>query len=374
MKQGIATMFLMPGKHLHKGQKALAVIETDEANVAFVAKWLQAKYIVMTNLFRDQMDRYGEITTTYRKIMRGIMLRMPNIRVIANGDDPVFALLRAKLEKVGPTDVSYFGFALGKSGDEVQADPNSDALICPACKENVLSYHYTSYHGLGWYYCQQCGLERPKLTYAVTSLGQASPISVEFKVDGLPVKLHVGGEYNIYNALAAYSLARKLGITAQKATAVLSAADEQVFGRQEVVQIGDKAVTLILVKNPVGLDQVIKMIETDRGTYGLAVLLNANYADGIDTSWIWDGNFESLNFQQIPYVLAGGERWRDIAFRLKVAGAEVTHFEQAAGLAKVVAKIKTASVKRFYVLATYTAMLGLRSYLAKHNVKVEEMG
>ena len=374
MKQGIATMFLASSQHVRKGQKALAVIETDEANVEFVAKWLQAKYIVMTNLFRDQMDRYGEITTTYRKIMRGIMLRMPNISVIANGDDPVFALLRDKLAKVGPADVSYFGFALGKRSDEVPADPNSDALICPACKKNVLSYHYTSYHGLGWYYCQQCGFERPELTYVVTSLSQASSTSVEFKLEGLPVKLHVGGTYNIYNALAAYSLARKLGITAQTATDVLSADDEQVFGRQEVVQIADKAVTLILVKNPVGLDQVIKMIGTDQGSYGLAVLLNANYADGVDTSWIWDGNFELLNFQQIPYVLAGGERWRDIAFRLKVAGAQTTRFEQATGLAEVVAKIKTAPTKRFYVLATYTAMLGLRGYLAKHDVKVEEMG
>ncbi|MDF4215349.1 DUF1727 domain-containing protein, partial [Bacillus amyloliquefaciens] len=114
----------------------------------------------------------------------------------------------------------------------------------------------------------------------------------------------------------------------QQIAHALSSNDEKVFGRQEVIKIGDKELTLVLIKNPVGLDQVLDMIKTDREPFSLAVLLNANYADGIDTSWIWDGSFESLPFDKIPAILTGGERYRDITFRLRVAGVPEENFSQ----------------------------------------------
>lgn len=120
--------------------------------------------------------------------------------------------------------------------------------------------------------------------------------------------------------MAAYSVGRALGLSEDESARALSDNDEKVFGRQEVINIDDKQTTLILVKNPVGLDQVLEMISTDKEPFSLAVMLNANYADGIDTSWIWDGNFEGLPFDRIPSVLTGGERYKDITFRLRVAG------------------------------------------------------
>ncbi len=121
---------------------------------------------------------------------------------------------------------------------------------------------------------------------------------------------------------------------------------------------------MILVKNPVGLDQVLEMIKTDDKPFSLAVLLNANYADGIDTSWIWDGDFENLPFDKIPSVLTGGERYKDITFRLRVTGVPEENFAQRESLKDVLAYLKTMPTEHIYVLATYTAVLQLRKLLA----------
>lgn len=120
-----------------------------------------------------------------------------------------------------------------------------------------------------------------------------------------------------------------------------------------------------MIKNPVGLDQVLDMIKTDTEPFSLAVLLNANYADGIDTSWIWDGSFESLPFDKIPAILTGGERYRDITFRLRVAGVPEENFSQEEKLPDVLENIKKMPTKHIYVLATYTAVLQLRKLLSE---------
>lgn len=139
--------------------------------------------------------------------------------------------------------------------------------------------------------------------------------------------------------------------------------DERVFGRQEIINVDGKQVTIILVKNPVGLNQVLDMIETDPKPFSFAFLLNANYADGIDTSWIWDGDFEKLARHQIPQYMTGGERYKDITTRLTMAGINNVWHEP--DLTKVIDKIKQMPTEHVYILATYTAMLQLRKLLAE---------
>ncbi len=145
----------------------------------------------------------------------------------------------------------------------------------------------------------------------------------------------------------------------------LSDNDQKVFGRQEVIALDDKEVTLVLVKNPVGLDQVLEMIKTDDQEFSLATLLNANYADGVDTSWIWDARFEELPFAKIPAFMTGGERYRDITFRMKVAGVPTEKLIIKEDLKEAVAQLKNMPTKHIYVLATYTAVLQLRKLLAE---------
>ena len=129
----------------------------------------------------------------------------------------------------------------------------------------------------------------------------------------------IGGTYNIYNALAAYSVAREFDLSEEE-VAQSFAENKRIFGRQELINYAGKEIDLILVKNPVGLDEVLHMLNTEKDNYSLVALLNANHADGIDTSWIWDADYEGLNKDKIKKVLVGGKRWHDMGFRLEVAG------------------------------------------------------
>ena len=350
MEQGIVTTFITAPRPHRKG---LAILEVDEANVVKVTQFIKPVAFVFTNIFRDQMDRYGEIYTTYDKILAGVR-RAPQATVITNGDEQLFH------SRDLPNPVVYYGFA-HEHREAFDAPANTDGLLCPKC-QHILRYHLRTYAGLGDYFCPHCGFHRPQLTYAVTKLTELTPTSSTFEIDGHEYTINVGGLYNIYNALAAYAVGRQFSVSPQQIKEAFER-DERVFGRQEVIDIDGKEVNLILVKNPVGLNQVLNMIATDREPFSLGFLLNAHYADGIDTSWIWDGNFEQFAQADVRQYLTGGERYRDISTRLEMAG--VTKLWEEPNLEQVVQKIKEMPTKRVYLLATYTAVLQLRKLLAE---------
>lgn len=357
MTQGIVTAFLAH-KH-HHGAKKLAILEVDEANVAPICQYITPKAFVLTNIFRDQMDRYGEIYTTYDKILAGIKLA-PNATIIANGDAPIFA------SKPLPNPKIYYGFDTGDDTKDFPASVNTDGVLCPNCN-HILHYHGLTYANLGDYFCPHCGFHRPNLDYKISAIDHLTPTSSTFTIDAQSFTINIGGLYNIYNALAAYTVGRFYDLAPQTIAAAFDQ-NEQVFGRQEAISIGDKAVTLILVKNPVGLNQVLRLLNTETEPFSLCVLLNANYADGIDTSWIWDGDFENLPHDRIQAYLAGGERSNDIDFRLKVANVPETRLTHVQGMAEVLPEIKKMPTKKVYVLATYTAMLQLRKLMASEKL------
>lgn len=362
MEQGIITAFLTDKRK--KNERPLAILEVDEANVIKVTQYITPKAFVLTNIFRDQMDRYGEIYTTYKKIIDGIKLA-PEATIIANGDAPIFHSIDL------PNPFVFYGFN-HKEETESLAPTNTDGVLCPVC-QHILHYKIRTYANLGKYYCPNCHFSRPELDYQLTSLLEQTPTSSRFIIDGQPMEIHVGGLYNIYNALAAYAVGRFLDVGPAAISNTLSEDDEQVFGRQELIQVDDKEITLILVKNPVGLDQVLDMIATDTEPFSLAFLLNANYADGIDTSWIWDGNFEQLTQMNIPQFMTGGERYKDVSFRFKVAGVTDDQLIKEPDVSKVVDQLKSFPTKHIYVLATYTAVLQLRKSLASDGYIKEGM-
>ncbi len=350
MEQGIVTTFITAPRAKKKG---LAVLEVDEANVPIVCRYITPKVFVFTNIFRDQMDRYGEIYTTYNKILRGVKLA-PKATIIANGDEQLFH------SKDLPNPIIYYGFN-HEHHEAFNAPANTDGLLCPKC-QHILQYHMRTYAGLGDYFCPHCGFKRPELTYSVTKIDKLTPTNSTFEIDGHQYTIGIGGLYNIYNALAAYSLGRFMGVDPEQIKHAFES-DERVFGRQEIINVDGKQVTIILVKNPVGLNQVLDMIETDPKPFSFVFLLNANYADGIDTSWIWDGDFEKLARHQIPQYMTGGERYKDITTRLTMAGIDNVWHEP--DLTKVIDKIKQMPTEHVYILATYTAMLQLRKLLAE---------
>ncbi|EOL42478.1 Mur ligase middle protein [Enterococcus phoeniculicola] len=352
MVQGIVSTFLAAKPK--KGQKKFAVLEIDEASLSKVTEYIKPELFLFTNIFRDQMDRYGEIYTTYRMIVEGAA-KSPNAPILCNGDSPIFN----SIDTVNPR--KYYGFNHEEPREQM-AHYNTDGVLCPRC-HHILHYKMITYANLGDYYCPNCDFHRPELDYQLTDMVSMDNVSADFIIDGQEYGIEVGGMYNVYNALSAAAVAEYYGVAPEKIRQGLSY-DEKVFGRQEIISIDGKKCTLVLVKNPVGLNQVIDMIGLAPHPFSLVCLLNANYADGIDVSWIWDGNHEAFADMDIPAVLAGGERHKDMALRLKVAGISEDKLTETKDLNEVIEDIKQLPTEHVYILATYTAVLQLRKELA----------
>ena len=359
MQQGIITAFLAHKKK--KAKRPIAVLEVDEANVKMVTELVHPSVFVLTNIFRDQMDRYGEIYTTYEKIVAGIKLA-PEATIIANGDASIFSSVDLPNPKI------YYGFKLPDDNpqNDLKAPVNTDGILCPQC-DHILHYHERIYANLGDFFCPNCQYHRPELTYSVNKIIEQTPNKLEFQMGSKNYIINIGGTYNIYNALAAYSVARHFGLSEDE-IAQAFARNKRIFGRQELIKYEGKEIDLILVKNPVGLDEVLHMLNTEKDDYSLVALLNANHADGIDTSWIWDGQFEDLNHKQIKKILVGGQRWHDMGFRLEVAGFDPGKMVTCTDNEEVIANIANLPTKKVYILSTYTAMLSLRKTMAEKKI------
>lgn len=361
MITGITSTFLTAKKG--KSGKKIAVLEIDEASLPKITEYITPSLFVFTNIFRDQMDRYGEIYTTYQMILDGAA-KAPQATILANGDSPLFN----SKQVVNP--VQYYGFDTEKAAPAL-AHYNTEGVVCPNC-EGILQYKLNTYANLGDYICPNCSFKRPELNYKLTELKTITNTTSEFVIDGQDYKINVGGLYNIYNALAAVAVAEFFGVSPEKIKAGFDKS-RAVFGRQETFKIGNKSCTLVLIKNPVGASQALEMIKLADYPFSLSVLLNANYADGIDTSWIWDANFELINDMDITEINAGGVRHSEIARRLRVTGYNETKITQAEKLEDIMVAIEAQETDHAYILATYTAMLQFRELLANRHIVNKEM-
>lgn len=361
MITGIVSSFLTAKKG--KSGKKIAVLEIDEASLPRITQYIKPSLFVFTNIFRDQMDRYGEIYTTYQLIIDGAK-NAPEATILANGDSPLFA----SKELVNP--VKYYGFNTEDHEPQL-AHYNTEGILCPKCQA-ILQYRLNTYANLGHYICLNCDFKRPKLDYQLSALTKTTNVSSAFVIDGQEYSINVGGLYNIYNALAAVSVAEFFGLSPEQIKAGFEKS-RAVFGRQETFSIGDKSCTLVLIKNPVGASQALEMIKLADYTFSLSVLLNANYADGIDTSWIWDANFELIQEMDITEINAGGVRHSEIARRLRVSGYDSSKISEKESLEEVMQAIEKQESKHAYILATYTAMLAFRELLASRHVVRKEM-
>lgn len=361
MITGITSTFLTA--KAGKSGKKIAVLEIDEASLPRITKYIKPSLFVFTNIFRDQMDRYGEIYTTYQFLLDGVA-NAPQATILANGDSPLFQ------SKAVANPVKYYGFDTDKHEPQL-AHYNTEGIVCPKC-EHILQYQLNTYANLGDYICLNCGFKRPELDYKVTELTKITNTSSEFIIDGQSYRINIGGLYNIYNALAAVSVAEYFGVSPELITSGFEKS-RAVFGRQETFTIGDKSCTLILIKNPVGASQALEMIKLADYPFSLSVLLNANYADGIDTSWIWDAHFELINDMDITEINAGGVRHAEIARRLRVTGYDETKISSTEKLEDIMTLIEHQETNHAYILATYTAMLEFRELLAAKKAIRKEM-
>lgn len=351
MLQGIVSCFLAAPKG--SGQK-IAVLEVDEASLRHVTRYLSAEVIVFTNIFRDQMDRYGEIYTTWEYMLEGAK-NAPGATIIANGDSPLFHDIPLQ------NSIRYFGFDHVVDGD-MEAHYNTDGVLCPHCQK-ILRYRFITYSNLGKYYCPNCGVARHRLTHRITSINELSMTASHFAIDGTPIHLPIAGMYNMYNALAAFSVAMYFDISPALISQAMQDA-KGVFGRQERIVIEDHDVTVNLIKNPVGFNQIVDLLHYEKDPFSLMVLLNDRPADGTDVSWIWDGQFEELvGMTAGRPVMLSGLRTEELSLRFQVAGIPLEEQYIETNLDALASLIAQAPHRKVHVLATYTALLDLRAKL-----------
>jgi len=333
-----------------------AVFEVDENAFVQIAPVLQPTHIIVTNLFRDQLDRYGELDTTAQKIAAAIA-KVEGVTVHLNADDPLVASLSDSHSK----PVSYFGV-----GDyqETKLDDlwSADSLTSPVSGA-PLEYSRRFYSHIGHYRSSNGDFARPKPQLEASQI-RIGDNSLSFRTNhtkNASITVPIGGFYNVYNVLAAMSLAESLQISPQLIQASLATA-QPAFGRTETVQYRGRQLRLLLAKNPVGLNQTIEQYLLADPTAPILFIINDNLADGRDVSWLWDADIEALRHHSGP-IIVSGQRAYDMALRLKYANVVNYTTETRIDHALNLAAKKVKPKQTVNIVPTYTAMLAVRTLL-----------
>jgi UDP-N-acetylmuramyl tripeptide synthase len=364
LERGIAGALLAESNWRGEPRGDIGLFEVDEASLPLVLGRISPRVVLVTNLFRDQLDRYFEIDQLARRIGDAIAKLDPRAILVLNADDPIVAWLGQR--HTGP--VLYFGVDDPSVGGKVP-QAISDATRCPRCR-SPLRYERVVLAHVGDWSCPACGLTRPERDVSATRV-VLTPVSSEIQLRTAvasafdPVRVPVAGLYNAYNALAALAVARALDIALP--TAALALANfRPAFGRLEQVAVDGRELRLILVKNPAGFNAAVgALLETGRRPRLLAAL-NDRDADSRDVSWIWDADFETLA-PTVEHAVVTGIRSRDLANRLKYAGVPRDRIEVVDQWGSAIDRAigGTPQGGEVVVLATYTAMLALRNELAR---------
>ena len=358
---GIAAEFAMNSSLTGHCRKEYAVIECDEAASKTVLKYLKPEVIVATNVFRDQLDRYGEITHTLNNIIEGIS-HSPESLLCLNAD----CSLIASIPEHVPNPVVFFGINVPL--DDGDSRELSDASHCIHCKTEY-EYDYHTYGHLGGFRCPKCGYSRPLPQYAVTEISalDVDSSSVSMDLNGRDLFLHINlpAVYNIYNAAGAAAALDAFGFQRAEIASALASFDCG-FGRMEKFDLEGRPGRMMLVKNPAGCNQVMRYLAALPDKAMFVVCLNDNDADGTDISWIWDADFERLSTMgdRLDQVLVSGIRAEDMFLRLKYAGVPEERMTVLHDYNVLIDRM-CRSEHRVFIMPTYTAMLDLRSLLQK---------
>jgi UDP-N-acetylmuramyl tripeptide synthase len=366
MTWGIATALLE-----QRGEEGL--FEVDEAWLLQVAEQLDPTLIVLGNLFRDQLDRYGETEALAEEWARTVAARAGRSRFVLNADDPLVADLGRDAEGARREGVVYFGI-----DDTSQALPELqhafDAKHCRRCG-HPYRYERAFVGHLGHYVCPNCGADRPAPDVAATRIElhgmRGSSLTVRMPGGELAIELPLPGLYNAYNALAAVAAALQLGVPAERIAPALGTM-RGAFGRVETIAIGEKAVSILLVKNPAGTNEVLRTLrlEASDGPLDLWLALNDRIADGRDVSWIWDADFELLG-DAVRRVTCAGTRAPEMALRLKYAGWPEERIAVEPGIETSLDRAVSEAPERLFALPTYTALLELHKVLSGRGLTKE---
>ena len=350
--------------NIRRGQpkQRVAVLECDEAALRSLAGALQPELLVFTNVFRDQLDRYGEVTHTLSELETAAKAA-PGATLCLNADDSLIA----SLSLTCPNPVRFYGVGVPVPHEAAE---RSDAPNCIRCGHRY-EYEYGTYAHLGGFFCPVCGWRRPEPSVEVTQIGSmdrdGSDVVLRLGEDVVPLRVLLPAVYNIYNALAAVCALDAFGIPAETIRAGMHAAAG--FGRMERFPIG-KGVTMILVKNPAGFTQVLDYLAGMEEEFDLLCCLNDNAQDGRDISWIWDVPLEKLTEEgmRVREVFASGTRGEEMLLRLKHAGLPPAALHLVKDDPAFLRGV-SAEARPLVIVPTYTAMMHLRPVLARRTGK-----
>jgi len=314
-----------------------SVIESDEAYLSKIYEKFDADYLVVTNLFRDQLDRYGELATTKRLIQEGID-KKPDLTLLLNADDPLVASFEGNNKIFYGIENVYYADESLKSRSNTE-----EAFNCPCGK--ALKYEKKFFAQQGHYYCD-CGYKRPEVKYKADVMLYKD--HSQLTIDGKTYEVPLVGLFNAYNALAAIALALELGIKDIEKNLI---SFKVAFGRSEVKYLNGKRTLIQLIKNPIGANEVLKTVDKESN---LLIIINDNYADGRDVSWLWDAEFEGVGVNEHEIVVSG-TRAEDMALRLKYAG--VDKIKIIPDIKQAVEYIGKSADNSITILPTYTALL-----------------
>jgi UDP-N-acetylmuramyl tripeptide synthase len=360
MAGGIASTLLGAARLGGRIDGDLGLFEVDEMWLERVARELTPRAVLLANLFRDQLDRYGELEAIADRWAE-VVSRLPaGSRLVLNADDPLIADLGRSRE-----NVTYFGV----QDPSIAVAEMQHAADSKHCRRCGAPYRYaTIYLGhLGDYRCPSCGQERPQLQITaleVTLDGvSASEFTLATPVGSRRVRVPLPGLYNVYNALAAAGLSLALGASLDAVAAGLETVTA-AFGRAETIRVGARELSILLIKNPAGANEVLRTLALEPGELDLLAVLNDLIADGRDVSWVWDADFELLA-GHVRSVTCAGTRAAELALRFKYAGVPADRLEVVPELPRALdTALERAGSGRVFALPTYTALLELREELA----------
>jgi UDP-N-acetylmuramyl tripeptide synthase len=375
MLSGIATSLLVRANGLgvlEVPESAIGVFEVDEGALPSAITTLRPRLVVITNLFRDQLDRYFEVDFIAHLWQRALSDLSPSATVVLNADDPQVAHLG---EGTG-AKIMYFGLE-DRQWARPALEHAADSRRCPRCSHDLV-YELSFYAHLGHYACKECGWRRPDPRFAAWKVQlegiEGSQSHASTPAGDRVFRLPLPGLYNACNALAAAAASSCLGVDPDLVQ-VAAQGTVCAFGRFERVTVGAKNAVLLLVKNPTGFNESLRLVLSADGLRNVLFGLNSNSPDGRDVSWIWDVEFEACA-GRLGYLAVAGQRASDLALRLKYAGVSGPGSGPAtAPLPPPAAEDIAGSFFRaiehtprgetLYVLASYTALWTLRRELVQ---------
>ncbi|HEY1591805.1 MAG TPA: MurT ligase domain-containing protein [Solirubrobacteraceae bacterium] len=360
MAGGVASALLAAARESNRIDGELGLFEVDEFWLDRIVPELSPRAVLLGNLFRDQLDRYGELDTIADRWAAAIAALDPSAGVVLNADDPLIADLGRRVPKA-----TYFGVE-----DPTVALPEMQhAADSKHCRNCGAAYAYDAiYLGhLGVYHCPSCGERRPEPAVAAEQIAldgtRGSSFRLRTPAGAATVRLPLPGLYNVYNALAAAALCLELAVAFETVVDGLQSVTA-AFGRAETVAVGPVELSILLVKNPAGANEILRTLALEPGPLDLLAILNDRTADGRDVSWVWDADFELLA-GRVRRVTCSGTRAAELALRLKYAGIDEHGLHVAPALEDALDQaVADARTGRLFALPTYTALLELHELLA----------